>query len=88
VSKLFSSLLFVTIGLASVPVLPIAQIASAQTRSPKLELEKLLQQSVKQTEQGQFQQAVGTLQQALVLARQLKDKKTEGGRSNVRVRPD
>ncbi|WP_045052852.1 CHAT domain-containing protein [Aliterella atlantica] len=78
VKKLLSSLLTVSISLASIAVPPTIHIASAQTRSPKQELEKLLQQSVKYTEQGQFQQAVGTLQQALVLARQLKDKKTEG----------
>ncbi len=75
--KLFSSILVVTIGISFVTVPPVNQIALAQTRSPKQELERLLQQSVKQVEQGQFQQSVTTLQQALILARQLNDKKTE-----------
>ncbi len=57
---------------------PIVQSTSAQTQNSQAQqLQLLLEQAVKQTELGQLQQSLNTLQKALVIARNLKDKKTE-----------
>ncbi len=75
--KLFSGLLTVSISLIAIAP-PILQPIQAQTQnSQQQELEKLLQQASKQANQGQPKQSLATLQQALILARQLQDKKSE-----------
>lgn len=77
--RLISGVVAVSLSLIYVPMLPIVQSVQAQTvRSKDREvLQKLLQQAVKQTEIGQLQQSLNTLQKALVLARRIKDTKTE-----------
>lgn len=77
--KLISGLVAVAISLTCVTMPPIMPSAQAQTRRVQAHqlLQKLLQQAVKQTEAGQLQESLNTLQKALVLARKLKDTKTE-----------
>jgi tetratricopeptide (TPR) repeat protein len=70
-------ILAVAIALTCVPLPPIAPTQAQTQISPEQELQQLLQQAVKQTEAGQFSQSLNTLQKALVLARKLKDTKTE-----------
>nr|MBA2750611.1 hypothetical protein [Tatlockia sp.] len=57
--------LAVAIALFSCVTMPLIAQTSAQTQiSPAQELQKLLQQAVKQTELGQLQQSLDTLQKA------------------------
>jgi CHAT domain-containing protein/Flp pilus assembly protein TadD len=79
VKKLISIVVAVAISLTGV-IPPTVQSVQAQTRRAAKGqelLQLLLQQAVKQTELGQLQQSLDTLQKALILARRLKDTKTE-----------
>ncbi|MEQ9357203.1 tetratricopeptide repeat protein [Coleofasciculus chthonoplastes] len=65
-------------GLTLVTVPPIAKTSLAQTQnSQEEELQKLLQQAVQQREQRQALQSIETFQQALAIARQLKERELE-----------
>ncbi len=77
--RLISGVVAVTISLTWATIPPLIPSVQSQTRGEKGQelLQKLLQQAVKQTEAGQLQQSLDTLQKALVLARRLKDTKTE-----------
>ena len=77
--KLISIVVAVAISLTGVTVTLTVQSVQAQTRRARGQelLKQLLQQAVKQTELGQLQQSLDTLQKALILARRLKDTKTE-----------
>ncbi|WP_009633528.1 CHAT domain-containing protein [Synechocystis sp. PCC 7509] len=75
--KKLMKVLALAIALSSL-TMPLIAPTQAQTQiSPAQELQKLLQQAVEQTEAGQLQPSLDTLQKALVLARRLKDTKTE-----------
>jgi CHAT domain-containing protein len=77
VKRLCSSVLAVSIGLIAIAP-PILQPIQAQTQnSQQQELEKLLEQALKQKNQGKATEAIATFQQALTLSRQLQDKKVE-----------
>nr|MBA2749524.1 hypothetical protein [Tatlockia sp.] len=63
--KKLIKVLTVAIALFSCVTMPPIAQTSAQTQiSPAQELQKLLQQAVKQTELGQLQQSLDTLQKA------------------------
>lgn len=76
--RLIGGVVAVTLSLTYATIPSLMPVARSQTRRDGQELlQKLLQQAVKQTEAGQLQQSLNTLQKALVLARRLKDTKTE-----------
>jgi len=77
--RIFSGLLALGIGLSSGILAPLAIAPSlGQTQSPKNErLKQLFDRALQQTERQEHQQAIGTLQAALAIARQIKDRELE-----------
>jgi Tfp pilus assembly protein PilF len=72
--RILSGLLVLGIGLTSTTTAPLA-IAPAWGQTQNLqneELQQLLKQGVQQTQQGESQRAIETLQKVLAIARQLK----------------
>ena len=72
-----ASLLAAAICAEPAILLPIAQPARAQTENLQQEAQRLLERGAQQTEQGQSEEAIATLQQALAVGRQINDKAIE-----------
>ncbi|OKH34617.1 hypothetical protein FACHB389_14875, partial [Nostoc calcicola FACHB-389] len=71
-------LLAIGIGLACVVIEPSQVAVWAQTENSQTQqAQKLLDLAIEQTNKGQPQKAIATLEQALLLAQQQKDKKLE-----------
>ncbi|MEH1863589.1 MAG: CHAT domain-containing tetratricopeptide repeat protein [Nostoc sp.] len=77
--KIFTSLFAVGIYLTPVTVMLMAQPTWGQTQNSRSqEAEKLLEQGIKLTQQQEHQKAIQIFQQALTIARELKNQKLEG----------
>ncbi|RAM48186.1 MAG: hypothetical protein C6Y22_28985, partial [Hapalosiphonaceae cyanobacterium JJU2] len=76
--KFITPLLALGVYITPVSALLIVQLSWGQTQNLfAQQVERLLEQALQQTQQQQHQQAIQTFQQALNLARELKDKKLE-----------
>lgn len=75
--RMVVGLLAGAIALVPVVVPPIIQRSWAQTEGLEAELERLQLQALEQSQRGQPQEAIVTLQQALEIARQLRDRENE-----------
>ncbi|MBG1259553.1 CHAT domain-containing protein [Nostoc commune] len=76
--KILTSLLAVGVCLTPLTVMLMAQPTWGQTQNSRSqEAQRLLEQGIKLTQQQEHQQAIQILQQALTIARELKDQKLE-----------
>ena len=76
--RILGSILAVGIGLSPLTVSLMVEPSWGQTQNSQLQqLEQLQKQAVQQAQQGQHQQAIDTLQKAIAISRQLKDRKSE-----------
>ncbi|MEH2331163.1 CHAT domain-containing protein [Nostoc sp.] len=76
--KILTSLLAVGVCLTPITVMLMAQPTWGQTQNSQAqEAERLLEQGEKLTQQQEHQQAIQILQQALIIARELKDQELE-----------
>jgi CHAT domain-containing protein/Tfp pilus assembly protein PilF len=76
-NRLFA--VFFAIGICLVPItgVLVSEPILAQSESEQTDIKKLVDQALKQTKQGQFQDAIITWQKILTLARQFNDRRLE-----------